>query len=595
MPNVGRERTPAANGVAVNNDQEGIPSDQKHQPTQAPPKRPKRKLKLTASQRERKRAIDREAQRSIRVKTKNYIAHLENLVRIMEKGGTDSREGGADKNGQGHAPNGQSEERARELLSQLRQSQEEVGRFREMVSGVQRLIGGALDSAPEAEPKRLTFSGLATNGPSVQPAFQRGLQETSSQIENCASVYSHSSGSSSALVEYGYCPPQSKQPKAAADAAQGHPSMSVGSQVQPLSQHDRFDACERLFSAQGVTERQPSTERPDVPQGRVEGELFFFSEREINRVLAESHGYFANQPFDEDIIVRAVLHGWRDVQDQYVLDSGWHALKRIDQVVFGECGIVERMAILRTMRLKLLHQGHRGPRSLTSLPSFHCRGPTEDVEALEKIPIIEHFVWPGFRINLCNNARKYINNKFSDAFRHSFKFLWPYDISDLYVRDPVAQLYSTAPEFIQRQSDLRSWTMRKEFFEGLPELFAAIPVYDTPLDRALVPTGSMSTQMGMNTDLDHGRNHQQVPTGRVEEQEVEDSQLESLPPPQSAVPVDGTVGDVPVSVMPQSSEIEAWLGDPDMRPNLRQCWNMASGMNVGYSSLWAGLSRGFVD
>ena len=47
------------------------------------PKR-KRPLKLTASQRERKRAIDREAQRSIRTKTKNYITRLENLVKVME-------------------------------------------------------------------------------------------------------------------------------------------------------------------------------------------------------------------------------------------------------------------------------------------------------------------------------------------------------------------------------------------------------------------------------------------------------------------------------------------------------------------------------
>src|ERR1700761_898800 len=53
----------------------------------------KRPLKLTESQRERKRAIDREAQRSIRQKTKNYIAHLENLVRIMEGGGSSAPTG----------------------------------------------------------------------------------------------------------------------------------------------------------------------------------------------------------------------------------------------------------------------------------------------------------------------------------------------------------------------------------------------------------------------------------------------------------------------------------------------------------------------
>src|ERR1700761_688324 len=116
-----------------------------------PPKRPKRTLKLTASQRERKRAIDREAQRSIRLKTKNYIAHLENLVRIMENGGSATSNADGAQQPSGQPKDEQENERARALLAQLRQSEEEIRTLKEMLSGVQKLVGTALNPGEEPE------------------------------------------------------------------------------------------------------------------------------------------------------------------------------------------------------------------------------------------------------------------------------------------------------------------------------------------------------------------------------------------------------------------------------------------------------------
>lgn len=182
------------------------------------------------------------------------------------------------------------------------------------------------------------------------------------------------------------------------------------------------------------------------------------------------------------------------------------------------------------------------------------------------------------------NRNKYLTNRFSDAFRRSLKFLWPYSVSDAYVRDPNTQLYSIASEFRERQMDIRAWTMRKDFFEGANELFSAIPVYDVPLDRALVPAGSLSMPR---------RRERPVSVGRVEEQEVEESPIDPMPPPASAVQysVSSTLSDIPVAMMhPHSSEIEQWLGDADMVP---QYWNLEAGMNVEYGAQWSGVSRAF--
>lgn len=484
-----------------------------------------------------------------------------------------------------------------------------------MVSGVQRLVGGALDSAtaPEMGAERVASSSQpSAHNPSAQTAtaaFAGGVSESANPYENCASVYSHSSDSSSPVVLESGPQRPSDQPRSAEVAASEYIYHH-----HPSTQQDRFDSFGRLIFPPSAPLASGATE---VSATRVEGELFYLSEREVNRVLAAGFPSFANQPLDEDIIVRAVLHGWRDVQDQYLLDRGWQALQSIDQNVFRDSGVVERMAILNMMRQKLLYQTRANPYSLAPLPSFFQRSSMENSDVLNQTPVIEHFIWPGMRTVLCNNTKKYINNKFSDTFRRSFKFLWPHDISDAYVRDPVTQLYAIAPEFRQRQGDLRSWTMRKEFFEGSRELYQAIPLYDAPLDRALVPAGTSTVRMAVtdaaqNRRGPRRRNARQATVGRVEEQEVDESALESInvpsssavsaappaavphAPPATRVPVPVTLTGVPVTVLPHSSEVENWLGDPDMVP---QYWNMAgtSEMDVGYDGTpWAQVTSDYV-
>jgi hypothetical protein len=57
---------------------------------------------------------------------------------------------------------------------------------------------------------------------------------------------------------------------------------------------------------------------------------------------------------DADISSRAILEGWTDVERVHNLDAGWLLLRQVDQHVFFPCGPVTRLAILRSMRLKLL-------------------------------------------------------------------------------------------------------------------------------------------------------------------------------------------------------------------------------------------------
>ncbi len=567
-------------------------------PDEPPSKRPKRTLKLTASQRERKRAIDREAQRSIRLKTKNYIAHLENLVSIMENG-VSNTESGESAPSHDSSTSVQDGERARTLLSQLRHSEEEIRNLKEMLFGVKKLVGSALSPADEIKSKWLTLTPARNGDQTLRSAnfLQGGAHD---YLENCASVYSHSSDSSSPMVELGY--QAIEHPETAEAYLADFPSNSKSCKPNTLQQQDLYNSFGRLSVPSGRPE-PPTSDPADAPKSREEGDLFFLSDREVNRVLAGGHQSFSNQPLDEDIVVRAVLHGWRDVQDEYLLDKGWQALRSIDQSIFRECGVVERMAILYMMRLKLLHQSNTNPQFLAPLPPFFQRSSQEDVEALKKTPVIEHFIWPGLRASLCTNPQKYINNKFSDSFRQSFKFVWPFNISDTYTKDFSTQLYSITPGFKQRQWDLHSWTMRRDFFAHASELIGSIPVYEAPIARTLIPAGSemrpVPIPAATHTHHPSQGSHRQMSVTKIEEREAGHLQVGSGHDNSHALSQNHGSGpqrdhEMTGAPVPYSAEVEAWLGDPDMNP---QYWNMSPGMNSGYGATpaqWTGVHRGFV-
>lgn len=87
---------------------------------------------------------------------------------------------------------------------------------------------------------------------------------------------------------------------------------------------------------------------------------------------------------------------------------------------------------------------------------------------------------PGVREHLLFSPRKYATNTFMEEFRSQCAFLWPFEPEDTYIRDNATGLYSYSPQFIQRQLDLRCWTMRPDFFKKFPELKPDIPVFSPP-------------------------------------------------------------------------------------------------------------------
>ena len=430
-------------------------------------------------------------------------------------------------------------------MSQLRQSQAEVSRLRETMLGVQRLLGGILgDQILE----RTDHQGSASGSP---PSISEAPLENISSLPSAIAVERSHSWT---------LPAQSND----------H-SSTITETMHPV------------MSRQGMPPRPDK----DPAKRKVPGEMFYYSEWHLNRVHAAGATAFGNQPFDQDIAVRAIIEGWPAVEERYELDLAWQVLREVDQVVFPEAGVVERIAALRMMRLRLLYQINKKASSSIALPRHMTQ---EAADLGNHANIIDHFVWPGFRHALVERPEKYITNSFNDKYRNNIKFVWPYAITDTYCLNPITQLFEYTHEFAQRLMDIRCWTMKRQFFEGYEELLPVVPAFEAPLQKSL--RGPFPSSFA---DV------QQPAMGIVEEKEVHE--VEQVPitnEPMSTVPMHPPGLQHPA--VQYAVDMAQWHHPHSMpsqhyvqpvHPQHGQFWQSGMGQNLSYNGHMTPQERGY--
>jgi hypothetical protein len=138
---------------------------------------------------------------------------------------------------------------------------------------------------------------------------------------------------------------------------------------------------------------------------------------------------------------------------------------------------------------------------------------------------------PGVREHILFSPRKYATNKFMEEFRNQCTFAWPFEPENTFMRNTMTGLYSYSPAFIERQMDLRCWTMRSDFFEKFPELRSDIPAFNPPL---------LSTGMLLSPPPNIRRNGANVVNSASALSDGDDD-LDSLVYPFGTLPVTGQV------------------------------------------------------
>ncbi|KAH9207556.1 hypothetical protein DL95DRAFT_527832 [Leptodontidium sp. 2 PMI_412] len=415
------------------------------EPSSPPPSQQASRSKHKGQNIERKRQTDRESQRVVRERTKKYISHLENLVDTLQKC--------------------QRDERLQSMALHCKELHDENERLRSSLTCITRIIRGV--EMPEG-------SESISTRPADQPLVAQKLR---------AGSFAYMNGSPHGSASF---------PK---EQAQYHSPMSTDNQgpipVVPFA----HSASLKIPSPNGSAEHFfPSDHQSALPSKASGSPATRISDRAqsisangdestvfamINNRLGEADGVKLEIKTDEDadIAIRAVAHGWPLVEQRYELDPAWGIIRQIDQEIFFCCGPIERLGILRVIRLKLLQQmttsSNRQQIQALTPPYMHSRPLQEFVEHPR---IIDYFVWPELReFLILNTGKAEASNQIAAVFVSSLRFLWPFDLGDAWTRNRHTDLYSYSKLFDEYFNDVRTWSLTRDFFELYPSLCGHVP------------------------------------------------------------------------------------------------------------------------
>ncbi|KIW34978.1 uncharacterized protein PV07_01707 [Cladophialophora immunda] len=442
----------------------------------SPPAQPNtgasRASRMSPARLARKRKADRESQKASRLKQKNYIAHLEALVKSLDASA------GSDPVELLKQQGAENVEIKKALTTICKIAQTALG----VSGGDSRYMGTS--SSPDPMTDQADVKDMKPDPPKlrkIQPSQTakldfdtdpvKSMGESEATIASVADVHPHGAGFPSMFTED--------------DANLGefiHHDLLDFTVREPGAQQT-FDASELLCTREALSMAQAApgswafaplseslplrTHHPDS------GGRDWVSTVNLLTTPVVFPLESPEDALDGDIPISAVLRGWDAVETRRPLDPGWKVLREIDQNLFIGCGIAERLAVLRIMRLMCHYMttAERRP----ELPPFMLKRPCQ--EHIKHHPMIDYLVWPGLRERLIFSQQKFAANadRYTELFRTNFRFLWPFEPEDIYYRDPETGRYAFSEQFIGRTEDLSCWTMHNDYFIALPELRGDIP------------------------------------------------------------------------------------------------------------------------
>ncbi|KAH8706046.1 hypothetical protein BGW36DRAFT_457370 [Talaromyces proteolyticus] len=405
---------------------------------------------LDSARRAKKRETDRQSQRTVRERTKTYISYLEKLVTAL---------GQSKENGQFET-----------LIQQLQKEREEKERLKDTMTSIGKLVRGVeISDCPKSEDAESTSSSLAVSATTDFKLYDEMYRVVASSRGSDTVLYGTSS--------MGELPIQLQVHQQSPGPLPS--SLSLSSQLSPI-----------LNSGLGQT--MPSLTMSVAPTISLPDELFtndndnmsIFSvvDNAINMVQELGASVIStNMLQDADIAIRAVLYGWVETEGWYTLDIGWQLLRQFDKCLFSTAGSVERLAILKLLRLKLRDNVGLGGESSHSLPPFMARRSPRSLSRQQTL--VDYFAWPKFREFLVLKGGTYMTRENVEKFAASLQFYWPFDLQDVCLRNRHTCLYSFSGAFNERFQDIRWWTLTPEYFEQKRFLIGQMPVFEPSVER----------------------------------------------------------------------------------------------------------------
>ncbi|OCK78316.1 hypothetical protein K432DRAFT_96128 [Lepidopterella palustris CBS 459.81] len=440
------------------------------QPSTAPAVKRKRRTSCLGEQerRERKRAIDREAQRSLREKTKTHIAELERTIQILRD---------QDRNGATVS-----------LLAEIGQLRQENERLRDVIDSVRSVVGSKVFSRAPA-PVSPTSVSTATEAQKEDSASQVMEQEQSEHASFDSMIFS------------GEIAPSHSDDLDAMEAMEGlvHDS-TLGISFNLDTVHDNMasssimnvaDSPSAAAFAPFLTEMfgpswrcpspfvlhignaaqpaTPSTESALCPMWKKSNELFgkVFSFRPGTR-----SAFLTLEDLEAGLLFLGIKNGW-DTFTEWMQSPALRILKEVDEFLFCHLERLERLAATYKSFKLLKYYLNGSKEELEKVPEWLRPKPSQ---ARTKHPIaLDFFAWPTLRDRLVENHSEIFQTEdMSRCYSHYLKFDWPFSFEDTFFFDGTAQAYYPSPLFERYHRDLRFWTVTEKFYETFPEMMADI-------------------------------------------------------------------------------------------------------------------------
>jgi hypothetical protein len=284
---------------------------------QNPARGTSKRQKWTGEKLEKRRKIDRDAQRAVRERTKNQISALQRMIDTLLRNQGDGK--------------------VETLARQLREKEEENDRLKNLLSAIGKMAHTAVNT--DLEPG--TAGDVASSTTEVDAGLM-GMVESMVAAKSDDSLPFHLdindpetnpqlSSPDERNNDFGAAPVStslnlfSEQQDSLMEAAE-LPSSNVGMsstyfKYPPSHLQMRSDACCNTVSAakpiweqvdDGLAKAQALKTRPRIP----------------------------NAGKDADVCIRAILQGWVSVEQQRDLDAGWQILRYIDQNIFFLFGLI---------------------------------------------------------------------------------------------------------------------------------------------------------------------------------------------------------------------------------------------------------------
>ncbi|KAF2034502.1 hypothetical protein EK21DRAFT_97583 [Setomelanomma holmii] len=440
----------------------------------APPQTPiapvvKRKRRASClgeqDRRERKRAIDREAQRSLREKTKTHIAELERTIQILRD---------QDRNGA-----------TASLLSEIDVLRAENERLRDVIDSVKNVIGcdlvprntntnlgigndggsgdsPAASSVGQGSPKRRTMS-FANDVKPVLPTpidlpnpfdFQERVPDTSRPLD---------------LDGMTVMTGLEVDTPAAPD-----PTIGMNLDLEAVIFGPNWRCPSPVVLHIGNPE-SPTTSTAGAlcPVWKKSNELFgkVFSYR--SSTSTGSLALDRSETAEAGLLYLGIKKGWDKTSNEWMQSPALQILKQVDDLLFRHLPNMERLAVAYKSFKLLKYYLNATKEELDKVPGW--LRPSLAQSSLKHPVAIDFFAWPTLRDRLVQNHEEiFQNGELSRCYSEYVRFDWPFSFEDAFCYDERQGSHYPSPLFERYHRDLKYWTVDPKFYDRFPEMMTDI-------------------------------------------------------------------------------------------------------------------------